>query len=93
MNRPPRTDAHRQRDELIAQFAAVGLTPVVSTNGGVPEADIQVAKALLTEGGKHGELIEARLTDRGRQRLADALVAQRDAQNAAVDAQPFADLG
>lgn len=67
MNRPPRTDAHRERDVLLQQFADAGLVPVVSTNGGVPEADIQVVK-----GAQPGDVSEARLTDRGLTRLLEA---------------------
>ena len=64
VGKPPRTDAHRQRDELIAQFRDAGLVPVVSTNGGIPDADIQVVK-----GTKPGEAIECWLTERGKLRL------------------------
>ncbi len=70
--RPPRTDAHRRRDELAAQFTALGLTPVISTNGGIPHADIQVVKTLLSEGGKHGEVTDCWLTDLGTRRLYQA---------------------
>ena len=73
MLKPPRTDGHQQRDALIQQFADAGLTPIVSTNGSTPEADIQVTKALLDEGGKHGEVLEARMTERGRLRLIKAM--------------------
>ena len=41
VTRPPRTDAHRERDRLCAQFHDAGLTPFVSCNGSYPDADIQ----------------------------------------------------
>ena len=64
MNRPPRTDAHRQRDALVQQFHDAGLTAVVSCNGSYPGADIQTVK------GEHpGELIDCWLTERGKFRL------------------------
>lgn len=75
--RPPRTDGHRQRDALLQHFYDAGLQPIVSTNGSIPNADIQIVKALLpakdgTGGdGQYGEVIEAYLTDRGAQRLAN----------------------
>ena len=31
-------------DAAIARFHAVGLTPVLSTNGGIPDADIEVTR-------------------------------------------------
>jgi len=72
MLKPPPTDAHRERDRYLQMFHAAGLVPIVSTNGGIPDADIQVTKTLLDEGGKHGDVLEARLTDRGQRRLAEA---------------------
>ena len=67
--RPTRTEAHAERDRLIRQFADVGLQPVISTNGSIPDADIQQAKAILRDGGKHGEVVECWLTERGQARL------------------------
>jgi hypothetical protein len=64
VTRPPRTDAHRQRDALVQQFHDAGLTPVLSCNGSAPSADIQVVK-----GEKPGELVDCWLTDRGKVRL------------------------
>jgi hypothetical protein len=72
VQRPPRTAAHADRDALIRQFADAGLTAVVSTNGGIPDADIQVGKVLLSDGGKHGEVIGAWLTNAGQARLTAA---------------------
>lgn len=69
VTRPPRTPAHAERDALLLQFAARGLQPVISVNGSIPEADIQVTKALLDEGGKYGEVLDARLTLAGAKRL------------------------
>lgn len=69
VTRPPRTEGHRQRDTLLADFAAAGLSPVLSTNGSIPEADIQIVK-----GPQHGEVIEAWLTSKGKQRLNDEWV-------------------
>jgi hypothetical protein len=65
VQRPPRTAAHADRDALIRQFADAGLTAVVSTNGGIPDADIQVVK-----GAQPGDVPECWLTERGRARLA-----------------------
>ncbi len=62
--RPPRTDAHRLRDELIARFAAAGLTPVLSTNGSIPSADIE-----LILGVKPGDLRDAWIKPQGVRRL------------------------
>lgn len=67
MVRPPRTEGHRQRDALLAQFAAAGLMPVVSTNGSIPNADIQVSFDKRTHPG--GDVVRADLTARGSQRL------------------------
>ena len=73
IQRPPRTAAHNTRDELIARFAALKLTPVISTNGGEPTADIQCVKGL-----QPGELIDCWLTVLGAARLdeADAKLAE-----------------
>jgi hypothetical protein len=62
--RPPRTDAHRERDALLARFAALGLQPVVSTNGSNPEADIQIVK-----GAQPGDVPQCWLTVKGTNRL------------------------
>ena len=64
MVRPPRTAGHAQRDALIQQFAAAGLVPSISTNGGIPDADIQQVK-----GPQPGDVIEAWITARGEARL------------------------
>jgi hypothetical protein len=69
--RPPRTDAHRQRDAYLQQFAALGLTPILSTNGSNPEADIQVVK-----GEKPGDVPECWITAKGQARLERAQVQQ-----------------
>ena len=66
LTRPPRTAAHAMLQTLIAQFKDAGLVPVISTNGGIPEADIQVVK-----GAKPGEVIEAWMTNNGLDRLQD----------------------
>ena len=65
--RPPRTDAHRERDALLQRFAALGLQPVVSTNGSIPDADIQIVK-----GAKPGDVPQCWLTLRGGLRLNNA---------------------
>ena len=64
ITRPPRTAAHATLQALLAQFRDAGLVPVVSTNGGIPEADIQVVK-----GAKPGEVLDVWSTDRGRARF------------------------
>jgi hypothetical protein len=64
--RPPRTSGHAQRDALIARFAAAGLVPVLSTNGSVPDADIQVSYDKTTRPG--GDVVRADLTQHGQQR-------------------------
>lgn len=75
ITRPPRTAAHAERDRLIAEFVAAGLTPTVSTNGSMPDADIQVGRRQLTESGRHGELDGAWLTSLGARRLIQARAA------------------
>ena len=62
--RPDRTAAHATRDDLLRQFRDVGLVPVVSTNGSIPDADVQVVK-----GTKPGEVVDCWLTLRGQDRL------------------------
>ena len=37
-------------DAALAQFHAVGLVPVLSTNGGILEADVQVVRVLEDHG-------------------------------------------
>ena len=44
MTKPDQGPKRADLDGLLAEFAAVGLTPVLSTNGGVPDADIHIAK-------------------------------------------------
>jgi hypothetical protein len=68
VSRPPRTEAHAQRDALIQQFADKGLTPVLSTNGSVPSADIELTFNKL----QPGSVSAAVLTEAGRQRLEGA---------------------
>jgi hypothetical protein len=63
-SRPPRTAAHAKRDELTALFASHGLVAVVSTNGSIPEADIE-----LTKGARPGEVTSVFLTASGEARL------------------------
>lgn len=76
--RPPRTEAHRQRDAFLQQFHAAGLVPRLSTNGGIPDADIQIVKALLpakdgTGGdGQYGEVLDCWVTVQGQARLEQA---------------------
>lgn len=82
--RPPRTPGHGQRDVLLQRFSDAGLVPVLSTNGSTPDADIQIVKTLLGDGGQHGEVIAAYLTNRGQSRL-DA--AAREARTAALKAE------
>lgn len=67
VTRPPRTAAHAERDRLIALFADAGLVPILATNEGTPDADIQIAK-----GSKPGAVLECWLTSRGEARLAAA---------------------
>ena len=81
MNRPPRTAGHAQLQTLVKQFADAGLTPVVSTNGSIPGADIQVAK-----GPKPGEVVEARLTTKGSRRIEVATMpAPREPQSVRIE--------
>jgi len=63
--RPPRTAAHVTLQTLIAQFKDAGLVPVISTNGGVPDADIQIVK-----GPQPGDVTECWITAHGNIRLA-----------------------
>ncbi len=67
--RPPRTDAHATRDALLQQFKDAGLQATISTNGSIPDADIQQSVGLLKEGGKYGEVVDVSLTERGQARL------------------------
>ena len=64
MNRPPRMVGHTQLAELVRRFSQAGLLPVVSTNGAIPGADIQIVK-----GEQRGEVLAAWLTDKGAERL------------------------
>ncbi len=73
VQRPPRFPAHSRRDVLLAQFHAAGIIPIVSTNGGIPEADIQVVK-----GAKPGEVVECWVTAHGTRRIAAAQPAHYD---------------
>jgi hypothetical protein len=63
-SRPPRTAAHAKRDELTALFASHGLVAVVSTNGSIPGADIQIVKGV-----QPGDVPDVWLTARGEARL------------------------
>lgn len=65
--RPPRTEAHRQRDTYLQQFADRGLVPILSTNGGEPDADIEIIK-----GDKPGDVRECWVKPWGERRLAFA---------------------
>lgn len=70
--RPPRTDAHRQRDAYLQQFADLGLVPILSTNGSHPNADIQFVKVPADEAHSHADLfggVECWITERGAARL------------------------
>lgn len=64
LTRPARTDAHRQRDTYLQQFADLGLVPVLSTNGGEPDADIEVIK-----GDKPGDVRDCWIKPNGLARL------------------------
>lgn len=64
VTRPVRTEAHAKRDTYLQQFADLGLTPVVSANGSIPDADIQIVK-----GAQPGEVLDCWVTDKGRARL------------------------
>lgn len=67
--RPARTKAHAERDALLQQFADAGLQPIISTNGSIPHADIELTMASLKEGGQYGEMQNAAITERGAARL------------------------
>ena len=72
MTRPA---AHVDRDRYLALFHSAGLVPVVSTNGGIPDADIQLAKVPGNEAHSKAELegaIECWVTERGQARLEEA---------------------
>ena len=76
VTRPPRTDAHRERDALVQQFHDAGLTPVLSCNGSAPSADIQTMTDVsfgddgtMRAPSKPGQLVSCWLTERGRARL------------------------
>ena len=64
LTRPPAIAA------AIERFHALGIVPVVSTNGGIPHADIQIAKIPADEA-KAGDVtfIDAWVTERGEARL------------------------
>jgi len=65
ITRPPRTDAHQLLAAFVARFKEAGLIPVISTNGGVPDADIQIVK-----GPQPGDVTECWITAHGNIRLA-----------------------
>ena len=44
MTKPDQGPKRVDLDAFLARFAEAGLQPVISTNGGIPEADIHVAK-------------------------------------------------
>lgn len=85
LTRPVRTDAHRQRDFYLQQFADLGLVPIVSTNGGIPDADIQIVK-----GEQPGEVVDCWVTERGKWRFEQGSRALLDAMVAATlgESQP-----
>ncbi|HMF58847.1 MAG TPA: hypothetical protein VK595_00665 [Vicinamibacterales bacterium] len=62
--KPDRGPKLAELTALLARFAEAGLQPVLSTNGGIPEADIQVAK----ETG-HSLILGVWLTAKGQARL------------------------
>lgn len=65
--RPPRTALHADRDALIRQFKATGLTPRLGVNGSNPHADIEIGfdKTIRPGGG----VTSVTLTEAGAARL------------------------
>lgn len=69
--RPDRGPKRAELDTLIGRFAAAGLQPVVSTNGSIPNADIQVAQVPAKEAGgpDRWKIEDVWITAHGRTRL------------------------
>jgi len=58
-------------DAALAQFHAVGLVPVLSTNGGIPEADVQVVRVPANQRvkGEANVILDVWITEKGQARL------------------------
>ena len=74
--RPPRTDAHATRDALLQQFKDAGLQATISTNGSIPDADLEQTTPALKNGGKYGDVTECVITSNGQARLDAAFLAR-----------------
>jgi len=64
MTKPDQGPKRVELNAFLAEFAARGLTPVLSTNGGVPEADIHLAKVT-----GEPEILDVWITAKGHARL------------------------
>lgn len=62
---PDRADLHAALD----RFYAAGLTPVLSLNGSIPDADIEVTRTPLAQGQARA-ILDVQVTERGQARLA-----------------------
>jgi hypothetical protein len=58
-------------DAALNRFHAAGLTPVLSTNGGIPDADIEVTRGPLEQGHPR-PVLAVTVTASGLARLATA---------------------
>lgn len=59
----------------LQRFYDVGLTPVLSTNGGIPGADVQVVRVPADQASGPADrlrVLDVWVTDKGEQRLRDA---------------------
>jgi len=61
------------REALLAPFHDAGLTPVLATNGSIPDADVQVVRvpANLRVQGEANVILDAWITEKGQRRLDD----------------------
>lgn len=62
---PDRADLHRALD----RFYDAGLVPILSLNGGIPSADIEVTRGPRVQGEASGAILEVRITSAGQARL------------------------
>lgn len=61
---PDRADLHAALD----RFYAAGLTPVLSLNGSIPEADVEVTRYPRVQG-QASSILDVQVTERGQARL------------------------
>jgi hypothetical protein len=62
-------------DETLAQFHAAGLVPVLSTNGGIPQTDVQVVRVPANQRvkGEPNVILDVWITEKGQARLDGAV--------------------